>query len=88
MKTCSIIDPPVNIGGISASSSARAHRQPTPVGPSILCPLKAMKSASKAATSTGMCGTDWQASTTTSAPTACASRATSATGLIVPSTFD
>ena len=47
-----------------------------PLGPSILWPENAAKSTSRAWKSTGWCGTDWQASSTVSAPTACA-RATS-----------
>ena len=43
-----------------------------PLGPSILCPEKAAKSTSRAWKSTGWCGTDWQASSTVSAPTALA----------------
>ena len=35
-----------------------------------------------------MCGTDWAASASTSAPTACARSAIRRTGLTVPSTFD
>jgi hypothetical protein len=42
---------------------------PDPGGPDILWPENAEKSAPRSATSTGMCGTDWQASTSTSAPT-------------------
>ena len=41
-----------------------------PVGPYILCPEKATKSASRAVTSSGRCPTDWAASTRTSAPAA------------------
>ena len=59
-----------------------------PVGPSILWPLKARKSAPSAATSVGRCGTLWAASTSTSAPAAWARRAISAIGLTVPSTFE
>src|ERR1700712_580166 len=39
-------------------------------------------------TSTLLCGTDWQASSTVSAPTFCAAPTSSSTGLTVPSTFD
>ena len=41
-----------------------------------------------ATTSTGICGTDCEASTTTIAPTACAFAAISATGLMVPSMLE
>jgi len=46
-----------------------AYKNPTPVGPHILCPLATKKSQPRLRTSTGMCGTDWQASTRTVAPT-------------------
>ena len=59
-----------------------------PVGPTTLWPVKATKSAPAATTSTGICGTACAASTTTSAPTSCARRAISATGLTVPSMLD
>ena len=59
-----------------------------PVGPTTLWPVKASRSAPLATTSTGSCGAAWDASTTTIAPTSCARRAISATGLIVPSMFD
>ena len=73
---------------MTSSSSPRPQRTPTPIGPYILWPLKAMKSAPSVATSTARCGTDWHASTTTSAPTACARAASSVTGLTVPSTLE
>ena len=50
--------------------------------------MKARKSAPLAATSTGSCGTAWEASSTTTAPTACARAAISATGLTVPSMLE
>ena len=59
-----------------------------PSGPNILCPENARKSTPRSSTSTGRCGTDWQASSTTSAPTACARSVSSLTGLIVPSTLE
>ena len=59
-----------------------------PVGPSILWPLKARKSAPSSRTFVGRCGTLWAASTSTTAPAAWARRAISAIGLIVPSTFE
>jgi hypothetical protein len=59
-----------------------------PIGPSILCPEKAAKSTPRAWTSTPMCGTDWQASRTVSAPTSLARLTSWSTGLIVPSTLD
>ncbi len=76
MVTVSIIDPPVRNGGIAASRSRRPYSTPIPVGPSILWPENAAKSTPRAWKSTGWCGTDWHASRTVSAPTACA-RATS-----------
>ena len=63
------MEPPEMKGGMSASTSGRPHSSPMPVGPSILCPLQATRSAPSDQTSMGMCGTDWQASTTNSAPT-------------------
>ena len=59
-----------------------------PVGPTILCPVNATKSAPSAATSTGSCGTAWEASTTTSAPTSWARAMIVSSGLTVPSMFD
>ena len=59
-----------------------------PVGPHILWLVKPRKSAPSSCTSTGMCGTDWAASTSTSAPAAWAASAISRTGLMVPSTLD
>ena len=41
-----------------------------PSGANILCPENARKSTPRSSTSTGRCGTDWQASSTTRAPTA------------------
>ena len=59
-----------------------------PVGPHILWPVNPTKSAPSELTSISPCGADWAASTSTSAPTACARAAISATGLMVPSTLD
>ena len=59
-----------------------------PVGPTILCPVKATRSAPRLATSTGSWGTACEASSTSVAPTACAIVAISRTGLTVPSTLD
>lgn len=59
-----------------------------PVGPTALCPVNASRSAPSVDTSTGNCGTACEASTTTTAPTACALAAMSVIGLIVPSAFD
>ena len=88
MCTTPIIEPPLMNGGIAARSSRRPQSTPIPLGPSILCPEKARKSTSNAATSTGMCGTDWQASSNTRAPTSRARAVMVATGLIVPTTLD
>ena len=88
MVTVSIIEPPVRNTGISSSSSGRAQSTPMPSGPNILCPEKARKSTPRSSTSTGRCGTDWQASSTTRAPTAWARSVSSATGLTVPSTLE
>ena len=59
-----------------------------PDGPSILWPENTAKSTPSAWKSTAKCGTDWQASSTVSAPTALAFSTSSETGLTVPSTFD
>ena len=83
-----IMLPPPRNGGMASSSSSRPYSTPMPVGPSILWPLKARKSAPSSRTSVGKCGTLWAASTSTTAPAAWARRAISATGLIVPSTFE
>ncbi len=69
MVTVSIIEPPVRNTGISSRISGRPQSTPTPSGPSILWPLQAIRSTPRSATSTGRCGTDWQASSTASAPT-------------------
>ena len=66
--TVSIIEPPVRKGGIAFSSSPRPYSTPIPLGPSILCPENAAKSTPSAWRSTGWCGTDWQTSSTVSAP--------------------
>ena len=86
--TVSIIEPPVRNTGIASSSSARPQSTPMPSGPNILCPENARRSTPRSATSTGRCGTDWQASRTTSAPTAWARSVSSRTGLSVPSTLE
>ena len=69
MVTTSTMDPPVTVGGMASSSSRRPYSAPTPVGPSILWPLNAAKSTPSSWRSTGMFGTDWQASSTVRAPT-------------------
>lgn len=55
-----------------------------PVGPHILWPVKATKSAWRAWTSSTMCGAACEASMTTSAPTSWARRMIVSTGLMVP----
>ena len=72
--TVSIIEPPVMNGGIAFSSSRRPYSTPMPLGPSILWPENAAKSTPSAWKSTGWCGTDWQASSSVSAPTALRAR--------------
>ena len=66
---CAMLLPPCQ-GGIASRIERRAHSTPIPIGPSILCPEKATKSAFSRLTSTGMCGTDCAASTNTAAPPA------------------
>ena len=63
------MDPPVIIGSIFSNNSLLPQRTPTPVGPTALWPEYVKKSTSSLFTSTGMCGTDWQASNKTIAPT-------------------
>ena len=60
-----------------------------PVGPHILCPDATIQSTSRLRTSTGMCGTDWHASSKILAPGACFARisATRATSSSHPSTL-
>ncbi len=86
--TVSIIEPPVMNGGIALSSSLRPYSTPIPLGPSILWPENAAKSTPSAWKSTGWCGTDWQASSSVSAPTAFARATSSATGATAPVTFE
>jgi hypothetical protein len=73
---------------IASSSACLPHNTPTPVGPHILWLENARKSASHSVTFVGMCGTDWHPSTMAMAPARCAAATSSATGVIVPSTFD
>ena len=86
--TVSIISPPPRNGGSASSSSWRPHSTPMPVGPHILWPVNATKSAPRACTSSGMCGAACEASTTTSAPTSWARRTSSSGGLTVPRMLD
>ncbi len=78
------MSPPVRKGGIASSSARLPYRKPIPVGAHILWPLAARKSTSSACTSTGMCGTDCAASTSTSAPAACARGTIVSSGTIEP----
>ena len=73
---------------MASSRSARPQSTPIPVGPMVLCPEKAMKSAPSSFTSTGAWGTSCAPSATTTAPAAWAASATTRTGLMVPSTLD
>ncbi|CFE39095.1 Uncharacterised protein [Mycobacterium tuberculosis] len=88
MVTVSIIEPPVRNGGICASSSRRPYSTPIPLGPSILCPENAAKSTPSSCRSTGWCGTDWQASSTVSAPDWWARETSSLTGVSTPVTLE
>lgn len=88
MATFSIIEPPVRNGGIADNNSPRPYSTPIPLGPSILWPEKAAKSTSSAWKSTGRCGTDWQESSTVSAPTALARETSSPTGASAPVTLE
>ena len=80
--------PPPRKGGMASSSSSRPHSTPMPDGPHILWAEKAMKSAPMACTSVGTWGTNWQASTTATAPWSWAWSLRKRTGLMVPRTFD
>src|SRR3954471_23481355 len=86
--TSSIISPPPRNGGHSSSLASGAQSTPMPVGPSILWPVNATASTPSDCTSTPMCGTDCEASSTTSAPTLRALATTTSTGLTVPSRLD
>ena len=59
-----------------------------PVGPHILWPVNATKSAPQACTSVSRWGTYWLASTTAIAPASWAAVTSRSMGLMVPSTFD
>jgi hypothetical protein len=59
-----------------------------PVGPHILWLEATSQSTPSACTSTGMCGTDWQASSSTRAPARLASATTASTSSTAPSTLD
>mmetsp|Transcript_22211 Transcript_22211/g.40875 ORF Transcript_22211/g.40875 Transcript_22211/m.40875 type:complete len:211 (+) Transcript_22211:654-1286(+) len=86
--TTLIISPPPFQGGIALNTSSRPHKKPIPVGPHILCPEATKKSTPSSWTSTGMCGTDWQASSRTRAPALLAVFTTLATGLTHPKTLE
>ena len=73
---------------MSSRTSRRPHSTPTPVGPHILWPEKARKSAPISWTSQAAWGTYWQASTHTSAPAAWAASARWRTGVRVPVTLE
>mmetsp|Transcript_44379 Transcript_44379/g.106626 ORF Transcript_44379/g.106626 Transcript_44379/m.106626 type:complete len:201 (+) Transcript_44379:548-1150(+) len=73
---------------MASRSASLPHRKPMPVGPHILCPDAATKSTPSSCTSTGMCGRLWQASSSTSASTACAAATISRTGATQPSVFE
>ena len=88
IETFSIIEPPKRNGGRSSSNSLLPQSTPMPVGPSALCPEKVRKSTPSFSTSIALCGADWQASRTTTAPTSCARATICSSGLIVPSTLD
>ena len=85
--TFEIISPPPRKGPMASRISGLPTRQPMPVGPSILWPVKAKKSQPIDDTSTGMWGTLCEPSTRQSAPRSWASWAISATGLMVPRTL-
>mmetsp|Transcript_22187 Transcript_22187/g.88032 ORF Transcript_22187/g.88032 Transcript_22187/m.88032 type:complete len:238 (+) Transcript_22187:531-1244(+) len=89
--TVSIISPPPCQGAIASSLSPLPQRNPIPVGPHILWPEATRKSTPRAWTSTGRCGTAWQASTRTAqsgAPRSRAARTMSSSGVSQPRTFE
>mmetsp|Transcript_37859 Transcript_37859/g.63658 ORF Transcript_37859/g.63658 Transcript_37859/m.63658 type:complete len:211 (+) Transcript_37859:548-1180(+) len=87
-STSWIISPPPIHGGMVSSTSSLPHRNPIPVGAHILWPEATMKSAPSACTSTFMCGTLWQQSSSTFAPTAFAIDTTSSVGMRQPSVLE
>mmetsp|Transcript_7255 Transcript_7255/g.25573 ORF Transcript_7255/g.25573 Transcript_7255/m.25573 type:complete len:204 (-) Transcript_7255:229-840(-) len=66
-------------GGMPSRTSPLPQRKPTPVGPHILWLLATRKSHPSSVTSTGMCGTLWHASSSSSAPHSSQISLTSAT---------
>jgi hypothetical protein len=73
---------------MASSSSGLAHRQPIPVGPRTLWPVKPKKSHPSAAMSVGRWGAYWAPSTKARAPAAWAASVSWRMGLMVPSTLD
>ena len=88
LVTLRIISPPVRNGGVASRTSVVPQSTPMPVGPHILWPVKATKSAPQACTSVARWGTYCEASTTAMAPASWAARTSRSTGSSVPSTFD
>ena len=73
---------------MDSNASSVPQRKPIPVGPHILCPDATIQSTPRVWTSTGMCGTDWHASSSTFAPCFFASSTTAGTSSSHPSTLD
>ena len=80
-RTSLIISPPPRNGGMASRISRRPQSTPMPVGPHILWPLNANRSAPSSWTSVARWGTYWQASTHTVAPAAWAASAMRRTGV-------
>ena len=92
MVTMSTMPPPTMSGSASLSAARSPTSTPMPKGAYILWALKARKSrcagSSGGRMSMGRCGASWAASTIILAPTACAWRASSCTGLTQPETLE
>ena len=86
--TESIISPPERNGGIFFNNFFFPYKTPIPIGPKILCPENAKKSASSSCTLTGICGVLCAPSTTITASFSCAMAAISLIGLILPRTLE
>ena len=82
-----IMLPPPRNGGIASNSSRRPYSTPTPVGPSILCPLKARKSA-RAPARRSLDAARSAPRRSAPAPKRCAAATIVSMGLMVPNTFD
>ena len=87
-NTASTMPPPRRRGWSATAAPRRAYSAPTPIGPYILWPENAAKSAPSTCKSTGRWATLWAQSSTTSASAPRAARTMRSTGWMQPSTFD